>query len=100
MLPFAASNRAARNTSVRGKTLSLIASRKKHKKNVNGGHKLGEVCERELGIYLDKSLQTSDWTIRPLSADQLDYAAVDAEVLILLHRTLSPPRAPETLELF
>jgi len=79
---------------------TLIASRKKHRKNVAGGHKLGEVCERELGLYLDKSLQMSDWTLRPLSAEQLDYAAIDAEVLILLHRILSPPKTPETLELF
>ena len=79
---------------------TLITSRKKHRKNVSGGHKLGEVCERELGLYLDKSLQTSDWTARPLSPEQLDYAAVDAEVLILLHRVLSPPKPPETLELF
>ena len=79
---------------------TLITSRKKHKKNISGGHKLGEVCERELGLYLDKSQQTSDWTTRPLHPDQLDYAAVDAEVLILLHRVLSPPKAPETLDLF
>ncbi len=79
---------------------TLVSSRKKHRKNVAGGHKLGEVCERELGLYLDKTLQMSDWTIRPLSADQLDYAAIDAEVLILLHRVLSPPKAPETLDLF
>ncbi len=79
---------------------TLISSRKKHKKNVTGGHKLGEVCERELGLYLDKALQTSDWTVRPLSADQLNYAAIDAEVLILLHQILCPPKTPETLDLF
>jgi len=79
---------------------TLLVSRKKHRKNVSGGHKLGEVCERELGLYLDKSLQTSDWTVRPLSPEQLDYAAVDAEVLILLHRALTPQKPPETLDLF
>ena len=80
---------------------TLPVSRKKYRgQNVEGGHKLGEVCERELGIYLDKSLQTSDWTQRPLSQAQLDYAAVDAEVLLDLHRVFNPPPPPENLELF
>lgn len=79
---------------------TLPASRKKHPKAADGGHKLGEVCERELGIYLDKSLQTSDWTQRPLSVQQLDYAAIDAEVLIALHRVFCPPKEPENLDLF
>lgn len=79
---------------------TLIVSRKKHRKGAEGGHKLDDVCERELGIYLDKSLQTSDWTQRPLSPEQLAYAAVDAEVLLALHRAFEPPAPPETLSLF
>jgi ATP-dependent Lhr-like helicase len=43
------------------------------------------VCERELGITLDKASQTSNWGRRPLDADQLRYAALDAEVLLALH---------------
>ena len=43
------------------------------------------VCERELGIVLDKASQTSNWSRRPLDADQLRYAALDAEVLLALH---------------
>ena len=39
------------------------------------------VCERELGIELDKTEQTSDWSARPLSKRQLAYAALDVEVL-------------------
>lgn len=50
-----------------------------------GGHSLAMVCERELGIVLDKSSQTSNWSLRPLDADQLKYAALDAEVLLALH---------------
>lgn len=78
---------------------TLPASRKKYKRP-DGGHKLGEVCERELGIYLDKSLQTSDWTARPLSPQQLSYAAIDAEVLMPLHTVFCPPPPPENLVLF
>ena len=79
---------------------TLIESRKRHKGKRNIGHKLGEVCERELGIYLDKSLQTSDWTMRPLTPEQCDYAATDAEVLIRLHHLFVPEDIPENLELF
>lgn len=80
---------------------TLPASRKKHRKsNLEGGHKLNEVCERELGLYLDKSMQTSDWTRRPLTEQQLNYAALDAEVLIDLYRIFNPPPPPETLSLF
>src|SRR5690606_32208381 len=52
---------------------TLHHSRRCHKKSVGLSHKLGDVCERELGIYLDKANQTSDWTLRPLAADQIDY---------------------------
>ena len=80
---------------------TLPTSRKKYKgKNIEGGHKLGEVCERELGIYMDKRLQTSDWTVRPLSDAQLAYAAIDAEVLVYLYDVFKPPKLPETLSLF
>ena len=48
---------------------------------IEGGHKLGEVCQRELGIELDKSEQTSNWARRPLSRRQVAYAALDVEVL-------------------
>lgn len=46
-----------------------------------GGHGLGAVCERELGAGLDKSAQTSNWGLRPLTVEQVRYAALDAEVL-------------------
>jgi len=79
---------------------TLPASRKKYKGKVEGGHKLGEVCERELGIFLDKEMQTSDWTTRPLSPEQLAYAAIDAEVLLGLYEVFKPPRLPENMNLF
>lgn len=64
---------------------TLDASRRTRGSNALGGHSLAMVCERELGIRIDKSAQTSDWGRRPLDADQLKYAALDAEVLLALH---------------
>ena len=64
---------------------TLDASRRTRGVELPGGHGLAMVCERELGMVLDKSEQTSDWDRRPLSAEQLRYAALDAEVLLALH---------------
>jgi hypothetical protein len=49
---------------------------------------LAEVVTRHLGVGLDKSLQTSDWS-RDLTTDQVLYAATDAAVLLPLRDTLS-----------
>ncbi|CAJ1440172.1 unnamed protein product [Effrenium voratum] len=43
---------------------------------------LGKLCELYLEKHLDKSLQCSDWDQRPLSAEQIRYAAADAAVLL------------------
>jgi ribonuclease D len=43
------------------------------------------VCQRELGIVLDKTRQKSNWSKRPLDVEQFTYAARDAEVLLALH---------------
>jgi ATP-dependent Lhr-like helicase len=64
---------------------TLEASRRAHGVDALGGHGLAMVCERGLGIVLDKSSQTSNWSRRPLDADQLKYAALDAEILLALH---------------
>ncbi len=58
-------------------------------------HRLAAVCERYLGRVLDKSSQTSDWSRRPLTRAQLEYAAADAEVLLDLHDALIPLVARE-----
>ena len=55
---------------------------------VDGGHSLKAVAARELGLELDKTEQTSDWAQRPLSASQVAYAALDAEVLLRLYEVL------------
>ena len=51
---------------------------------VEGGHSLGAVCSRELGIEIDKSEQCSNWRRRPLTGSQEAYAALDVEVLVNL----------------
>lgn len=61
---------------------TLALSRKRHGRDIEGGHTLAAVCRRELGIELDKTEQTGDWTRRPLTRRQLAYAALDVEVLL------------------
>ena len=67
---------------------TLEASRRARGRDALGGHGLAMVCERELGFTLDKGEQTSNWSRRPLDAEQLRYAALDAEVLLALHAKL------------
>jgi DNA polymerase I-like protein with 3'-5' exonuclease and polymerase domains len=50
---------------------------------------LGPVAERELAISLDKEMQLSDWSSPKLSERQLDYAALDAHVLLELNDALA-----------
>jgi len=64
---------------------TLTASRRQRGFRIDGGHGLAVVCERELGITLNKDCQCSNWRQRPLSPRQLSYAALDAEVLLPLH---------------
>ena len=64
---------------------TLSASRRLRGRRIEGGNGLGAVCRRELGIGLNKILQRSDWSRRPLSREQLKYAAMDAEVLLELY---------------
>jgi ATP-dependent Lhr-like helicase len=47
-------------------------------------HNLRVVCKRELGLNMDKAAQKSNWAQRPLSKEQLMYAALDAEVMLQL----------------
>ncbi|MCD7465826.1 hypothetical protein HAX54_001997 [Datura stramonium] len=43
---------------------------------------LATICQEVLGISLSKELQCSDWSQRPLTEEQMQYAAVDAHCLI------------------
>lgn len=67
-------------------TDTLQVSRRRYGMKCPGGHSLKAVCMREFGFDMDKTDQTSRWDIRPLSAHQLEYAALDAEILIRLYQ--------------
>jgi hypothetical protein len=54
-----------------------------------GGHSLAAVCRREFDKVLDKSQQISDWTRRPLTGAQVNYAALDVEILVDLFAKFS-----------
>ena len=51
---------------------------------------LRRCVRRWLGFHLDKTEQCSDWDCRPLTASQLEYAALDAEVLLQLMVAVAP----------
>lgn len=50
---------------------------------------LASVSEHLFGVSLDKSYQLSNWSKRPLSREQLDYAALDAQVALEVFRELT-----------
>lgn len=62
-------------------TLQVSRALHPHEKS----HKLMSVCLREFHYAMDKTHQQSRWEKRPLSADQLEYAALDAEIMIHLY---------------
>lgn len=63
-----------------------LAESRRRAPRVEGGHSLRAVCQRELGMEMDKTEQTSDWARRPLSDTQILYSALDASVLVNLWR--------------
>lgn len=63
---------------------TLEWSRDRRGLDAPGGHSLAAVVARELGQKLDKREQCSNWRRRPLTDEQLEYAALDAEVLVRL----------------
>ncbi|OGO46480.1 MAG: hypothetical protein A2Z30_06010 [Chloroflexi bacterium RBG_16_64_43] len=52
------------------------------------GTGLGALLRKELGIDLDKRFQRANWGIRPLPADQLEYARLDTHHLLALRTRL------------
>jgi ATP-dependent Lhr-like helicase len=87
---------------IEGVVDTLHVSRQRRGRKIDGGHSLKAVCERELGIALDKTEQVSDWSQRPLSERQVAYAALDAEVLLQLYERFGRPGVGdgENLELW
>lgn len=59
-----------------------LAESRRRRPGIEGGHSLKAVCQRELGLAMDKTEQTGDWARRPLSDAQVAYAALDASVLV------------------
>ena len=58
------------------------------------GASLAAVAHRELGYYLDKGQQTSNWASRPLDEAQRRYATADAEILLALRAALEGNGSP------
>jgi ribonuclease D len=52
-------------------------------------HSLASVSEHLLGLPMDKSLQRSNWRRRPLTRAQIEYAALDARICLLVYDELS-----------
>ncbi len=85
------------------RTLCLLAFPEKRKLKKTS---LAVTVASVLGAYVDKTEQCSDWARRPLSLSQIEYAAADAHVLIVLFdrcahqafeqvvEALSDPEAP------
>ncbi len=48
----------------------------------------GDLVQRMLGTALDKAHARTDWSVRPLRREQLEYAADDVRYLLPLHATL------------
>jgi DNA polymerase-1 len=68
---------------------TMLLSRLLHgTRHTTGFHGLKECVARELDRTLDKEQQQSDWS-GPLTEAQLDYAALDAQALLPLSRSLA-----------
>src|SRR5437868_10012544 len=60
---------------------TLLAARRSGEKRCS----LKAQVEKHLRLPLDKRAQQSDWSLRPLSPQQLSYAALDAAATLLLY---------------
>ena len=72
---------------LRGIRDTLVLARKYRPDLPN--HTLQTCVRHLLGVELRKEEQTSDWSLRPLSPEQLRYAALDAEIAVALHAVLA-----------
>lgn len=60
-----------------------------------GSHSLAALTEHLFGLPMDKSLQKSNWRRRPLTRAQIEYAALDARMALLVYGELSRMLAEE-----
>lgn len=60
-----------------------------------GSHSLASLTEHLFGLPVDKTLQKSNWRRRPLTRAQIEYAALDARMVLLLYDELSRMLAEE-----
>ncbi|HEX8721183.1 MAG TPA: HRDC domain-containing protein [Pyrinomonadaceae bacterium] len=58
-------------------------------------HSLASVTEHLFGLPIDKALQKSNWRRRPLTRAQMEYAALDARMALLVYDELSRLLAAE-----
>ena len=58
-------------------------------------HSLASLCEHLFGLPIDKTLQRSNWRRRPLTRLQIEYAALDARMALLVYDELSRMLAEE-----
>ncbi|KAK2453136.1 Polynucleotidyl transferase, ribonuclease H fold protein with HRDC domain-containing protein [Trifolium repens] len=69
---------------------------KKNGRNVSKQNKsLATICGEMLGISLSKELQCSDWSQRPLTEEQITYAAMDAHCLLGIFKVFQAKVAEE-----
>ena len=84
---------------------TMLAARRSGEK----GCTLKDLVGRHLGVSLDKTEQRGDWSIRPLRAEQLRYAALDVVFTLLLYElqvarglhgdyVLKTPASPRSLQ--
>ncbi|CAK8570185.1 unnamed protein product [Lathyrus sativus] len=68
----------------------------KHGRSVSKQNKsLSTICGEMLGISLSKELQCSDWSQRPLTEEQMTYAAMDAHCLLGIFKVFQAKVAEE-----
>ncbi|HEX8150203.1 MAG TPA: HRDC domain-containing protein [Pyrinomonadaceae bacterium] len=58
-------------------------------------HSLASLTEHLFGLPIDKTLQKSNWRRRPLTRAQIEYAALDARMALLVYGELSRMLAEE-----
>ena len=60
-----------------------------------GSHSLAALSEHLFGLPIDKTLQKSNWRRRPLTRAQMEYAALDARMALLVYGELTRMLAEE-----